>query len=74
MVTRLEGNQWKLEEEKRLLEEQIKKDRQNMNTLSLPLPPATQLHSNLLQEVCCYGVSRGMQCYNLRCNWVFNND
>ncbi|KAK3851338.1 hypothetical protein Pcinc_042000 [Petrolisthes cinctipes] len=51
MVMRLQGNQWKLEEEKRLLEEQIKKDRLNMNSLNLPLPPAAKPHSNLLQEV-----------------------
>ncbi|KAK4298081.1 hypothetical protein Pmani_029555 [Petrolisthes manimaculis] len=51
MVSRLQGNQRKLEEEKRLLEEQIKKDRLNMNSLHLPLPPAAKPHSNLLQEV-----------------------
>ncbi|XP_071551668.1 kinesin-like protein KIF14 [Panulirus ornatus] len=51
LVCELEGTQWKLKEEKRLLEEQILRDREIAQSLDISLQSPTFPHSNFLKEV-----------------------
>lgn len=51
LVAEMEGTQWKLEEEKRLLEEQILRDRKISQSLDASLQSPPFLSSNFLQEV-----------------------
>ncbi|XP_047494563.1 kinesin-like protein KIF14 [Penaeus chinensis] len=51
LVVEMEGTQWKLEEEKRLLEEQILRDRKISQSLDVSLQSPPFLSSNFLQEV-----------------------
>lgn len=51
LVAEMEGTQWKLEEEKRLLEEQILRDRKISQSLDASLQSPPFPSSNFLQEV-----------------------
>ncbi|XP_042870598.1 kinesin-like protein KIF14 isoform X2 [Penaeus japonicus] len=51
LVLEMEGTQWKLEEEKRLLEEQILRDRKISHSLDASLQSPPFASSNFLQEV-----------------------
>ncbi|XP_068210023.1 kinesin-like protein KIF14 isoform X2 [Palaemon carinicauda] len=52
LVCELEDKQWKLEEEKRLLEEQLQRNKENTHCLDISLCPSPRYpRSNILQEV-----------------------